>query len=73
MKTKTSEALLEVWQMKDAAYEETMHLKGASYFSYIHKQIAKSLSGANELPKILFPSAAHAANFKADHKKLTEG
>jgi len=31
----------EVWDMKDAAYEETKHLKGLAYFKYIHEQVTK--------------------------------
>ena len=49
MKTKASKALQEVWEMKDAAYEETRHLSGAAYFNYIHEQIQKA-----------FPPGIHA-------------
>ena len=38
MKTKDSKALIEVWEMKQAVYEETKHLKGHDYFDYIHEQ-----------------------------------
>jgi hypothetical protein len=41
MMTKTSKAMQEVWDMKDAAYEETKHLKGLAYFKYIHEQVTK--------------------------------
>jgi hypothetical protein len=45
MKTKTSKAMQEVWEMKDAAYEETKHLKGSAYFKYIHEQVIKDFPG----------------------------
>jgi len=41
MKTKNSKAMEEVWEMKDAAYEETKNLKGSAYFKYIHEQVIK--------------------------------
>lgn len=41
MKTTISKALQEVWEMKNAAYEETKHLKGSAYFSYIHEQVTR--------------------------------
>ena len=41
MKAKESKALVEVWEMKQAAYEETKHLKGSEYFDYIHEQIGE--------------------------------
>ena len=53
MKTKVSKALQEVWEMKDAAYEETKHLSGPAYFKYIHEQVKKS-----------FPPAVHARKDK---------
>jgi hypothetical protein len=39
MKTKMSRALQEVWEMKDAAYEETKHVRGTAYFNYIREQV----------------------------------
>jgi len=65
---KTSKALLEVWEMKEAAYKETKHLKGASFFSYIRDQIAKSLPGTDALPKLFFTSSSPAANSSCGRK-----
>jgi len=40
---KVSKALQEVWDMKQAAYEETKHLQGPAYFAYIHQQVRQGL------------------------------
>jgi hypothetical protein len=45
MKTKASRALKEVWEMKDAAFEETKHLSGAAYFRHIHDRVARIIPG----------------------------
>jgi hypothetical protein len=39
----------EVWDMKEAAHEETKHLKGGSYFAYIHAQVQKLLPAGTRL------------------------
>ena len=44
MKAKMSKALQEVWEMKDAAYEETKHLRGAAYFKYIRERVINAFS-----------------------------
>jgi len=67
---KTSKALLEVWDMKDAAYKETMHLKGSSYFSYIRNQIAKSFSGIDSLPRIVFAAPAKICSPKTNGRHI---
>jgi hypothetical protein len=56
MKTKMSKALQEVWEMKDAAYEETKHLHGTAYFNYIREQVINAFppevhSGRKEATK----------------------
>jgi len=40
---KISKALQEIWDMKQAAHEETKHLHGAAYFNYIHEQVRQLL------------------------------
>ena len=46
---KVSKALQEVWDLKEAAHEETKHLKGAAYFAYIHEQVQKLLPAGTRL------------------------
>jgi hypothetical protein len=41
MKTKQSRALLDVWDMKEAVCEETKHLKGAAYFSFMRAEASQ--------------------------------
>jgi hypothetical protein len=45
MKTKASRALKEVWEMKQAAYEETKHLSGVAYFKHIHERVTRMIPG----------------------------
>lgn len=50
MKTKTSKALKEVWEMKQAAFEETKHLSGAAYFRHIHERVVRMIPGVKYRP-----------------------
>ena len=50
MKTKASRALKEVWEMKQAAYEETKHLSGVAYFRHIHERVARMIPGVEYRP-----------------------
>jgi len=65
MKTTISKALQEVWDIKNAAYEETKHLKGPAYFKYIHEQVTK------DFPKDIFVHGAgktKAVSYKISNK-----
>ena len=46
---KTSKALQEVWDMKEAAHAETKHLHGAAYFAHIHEQVRQLLPASMKL------------------------
>lgn len=50
MKTKASKALREVWEMKQAAFEETKHLSGVAYFRHIHARVARMIPGVKYHP-----------------------
>ena len=58
MKTTISKALQEVWDMKNAAYEETKHLKGSAYFKYIHEQVTKDFPQGIFVPEAGKPNRA---------------
>ncbi|MDP2863796.1 MAG: hypothetical protein Q8N95_13485 [Desulfobacterales bacterium] len=50
--------------MKNAAYEETKHLKGSAYFKYIHEQVTR------DFPRDMFVIEADktkAASYKISH------
>jgi len=57
MKAKMSKALHEVWEMKDAAYEETKHLRGTAYFKYIREQVINA-----------FPPEVHTGQKEATNR-----
>lgn len=50
-----SQALVDVWEMKDRAHEETKHLSGVAYFEYVRAQVAVRWQGAASLPRARFP------------------
>ena len=50
MKTKASRALKEVWEMKQAAFEETKHLSGVAYFKHIHERVVRMIPGVEYRP-----------------------
>jgi len=49
---KVSKTLQDVWDVKQAAYEETKHLTGAAYFDYVHKQVQKLLPAGMEMARV---------------------
>lgn len=54
MKTRTDKSLLEVWQMKRAAYEETKALKGDAYFEHIHHSVAAAFPGVAKMKRVRY-------------------
>ena len=51
---------MEVWEMKQAVFEETKHLSGAAYFRHIHERVARMIPGVEYRPTNAQPAAAVA-------------
>ena len=56
---KVSKALLDVWDMKKVAYEETKQLEGAPYFEYIHARVQDLLPAGIRLDIVPAPRQTH--------------
>ena len=42
MKTQIDKTIIEVWKLKEKAYQETKDLSGKDYFAYLRSKIAES-------------------------------
>ena len=53
---KVSNAMQEVWDMKQAASEKTKHLSGVAYFKFIHDEVRRMF------PDMVYRPAGRAAD-----------
>mgnify|MGYP001560601610 CR=1 FL=1 len=61
MKTQIDKTIIEVWELKDRAYQETKGLSGKAYFDYLRKKVAET-----------FPNLRTATeNIKDDQKSFS--